>query len=200
MKLTHNERTVTQQYDAAEDFDSSSDHINETVPDDNELHPVDVAIEKIAERRRQITAKIQIERPPETVWQVLTNYEALPDFIPNLAKSQLLEHPQGGIRLEQVGQERLLKLNFNARVVLDLSESFPKEINFQMVEGDFNEYSGSWQLLPCLDSPTGTNLCYTLIVHPKRMMPVGIIEKRLSSGLKVNLLAIKKQVESIAAD
>ncbi|MBF2067897.1 MAG: SRPBCC family protein [Calothrix sp. C42_A2020_038] len=187
---------MTQQYYSTEDFDS--DQNNKLTADVDELQSIEVVIEKIAERKRKITSKIQILRPPETVWEVLTNYEALAEFIPNLTKSQRLEHPQGGIRLEQVGQERLLKFNFNARVVIDLFEVFPKEINFQMVEGDFKEYSGSWHLLPCFDSQSSTNLCYTLFVHPKRMMPVGIIEQRLSNGLKVNLLAIKKYIESLA--
>lgn len=192
---------MTQQYNPAEDFDASAqDDNNHTLAplDASELQSVEIVIEKIAERRRQITAKVEISRPPEVVWKVLTNYEALPEFIPNLAKSQLLEHPQpGGIRLEQVGTERLLKLNFNARVVLDLFESFPTEITFEMVEGDFKEYSGCWQLLGCVNNEQGTKLCYILNVHPKRLMPVGLIEQRLSSGLKINLLAIKKHVESL---
>ncbi|MCJ8280195.1 MAG: SRPBCC family protein, partial [Rivularia sp. ALOHA_DT_140] len=99
------------------------------------LQAVTVEVEKITERQRQITAKIQIPHPVEKVWQVLTDYQALPDFVPSLSSSKKLEHPSGGIRLEQIGSQRLLKLNFSARVVLDLEESFPNEISFQMVEG-----------------------------------------------------------------
>ncbi|BAZ14819.1 Streptomyces cyclase/dehydrase [Calothrix sp. NIES-4071] len=196
MKLTHNAPTVTQQYNTTSESDISDPQQNDMAPSP-ELEAIEVVIDKIAERRRQITAAVEIKRPREIVWNVLTNYEALPEFIPSLHSSQRLQHPQGGIRVEQVGRERLLKLNFSARVVLDLFESYPKEINFQMVEGDFKEYSGSWQLQPCTNKESTTNLCYTLNVHPKRLMPVGIIEQRLSSGLKVNLLAIKKHVESL---
>ncbi|MCX7596427.1 MAG: cyclase, partial [Fischerella sp.] len=106
-----------------------------------DLQAVAVQIEKIADRQRQISATIQIPQPVAKVWEVLTNYEALADFIPNLANSRLLEHPNGGIRLEQIGSQRFLRLNFSARVVLDLEEYFPKEIIFQMVEGDFKAVS-----------------------------------------------------------
>ncbi len=189
---------MTQQHNATPELDISDlNEQNDTAPSP-ELEAIEVVIEKIAERSRFLTAKVEIVRPPEIVWQVLTNYEALPEFIPSLHSSKVLSHPRpGAIRVEQVGRERLLKLNFNARVVLDLLESFPKEISFQMVEGDFKEYSGSWQLQACANNQSTTNLCYSLKVHPKRLIPVGIIEQRLSKGLKVNLLAIKKHVESM---
>ncbi|MDZ8052549.1 MAG: SRPBCC family protein [Aulosira sp. ZfuCHP01] len=157
--------------------------------------PVEIQIEKIAERQRQITAKIQIPQPVEQIWKVLTDYEALVDFIPNLAKSRLLEHPDGGIRLEQVGSQRLLNFNFCARVVLDLQEHFPKEIKFCMVEGDFKGFSGSWCLEPySLGEIIGTNLCYTIQIWPKLTMPVTIIENRLSKDLRLNLLAVYQRV------
>ncbi|MEJ6480486.1 SRPBCC family protein [Nostoc punctiforme UO1] len=161
---------------------------------------VEVQIQKIAERQRQISAKVQIPQPVEKIWKVLTDYEALPDFLPNLAKSRLIEHPNGGIRLEQVGSQRLLNFNFSARVVLDLEECFPKEINFRMVEGDFKGFSGSWCLEPySLGEYIGTNLCYTIQVWPKLTMPVGIIENRLSKDLRLNLVAIHQRVEELAS-
>ncbi|MEH2391910.1 MAG: SRPBCC family protein [Nostoc sp.] len=160
---------------------------------------VEIQIEKIAERQRQISAKVQIPQPVELIWKVLTDYEALPDFLPNLAKSRLIEHPNGGIRLEQVGSQRLLNFNFWARAVLDLEECFPKEINFRMVEGDFKGFSGSWCLEPySLGEYVGTNLYYTIQVWPKLTMPVGIIENRLSKDLRLNLLAIYQRVEELA--
>lgn len=161
------------------------------------LQDVEVQTQAVADRQRQITAKIQISYPVEQVWQVLTDYEALADFIPNLSQSRLLQHPAGGIRLEQVGSQRFLRLNFSARVVLDLEENFPHEINFNMVEGDLKAFIGSWQLKPDAISGNGTNLYYTVRVWPKRTMPVTIIERRLSSDLRVNLLAIRQRVDEL---
>lgn len=165
------------------------------------LQSVQVQVEKIAERQRQITARIQIPQPIEQVWKVLTDYEALAKFIPHLAKSRLVKHPTGGIRLEQVGSQRLLRFNFCARVVLDLKEYFPKEISFCLVEGDFKDFSGSWSLESfSLGEQMGTNLCYTLKVWPKLTMPVGIIENRLSKDLQLNLVAIRDRVVQLASN
>ncbi|TAF09666.1 MAG: cyclase [Nostocales cyanobacterium] len=176
-----------------------------TTIDDNgletnlDVETVTIQVEKLSERQRQITAKVQIPHPIEKVWKILTDYEALPQFIPNLAKSCLLEHPAGGVRLEQIGSQRLLNFKFCARVVLDLEETFPKLINFQMVEGDFKGFSGSWCLEPyALSSGQGTNLCYTIQVWPKLTMPIAIIENRLSKDLQLNLLAIRQRASELS--
>lgn len=160
-----------------------------------QVQGVEVQTEPLAQRQRQITAKIEIPHTVEQVWRVLTDYEALADFIPNLARSRRLEHPTGGIRLEQIGSQRLLSFNFSARVVVDLEENFPHEINFNMVEGDFNAFSGTWRLeTDPLSGRITTNLCYTVRIWPKRTMPIGIIERRLSNDLRSNLLAIRQRV------
>jgi ribosome-associated toxin RatA of RatAB toxin-antitoxin module len=197
---------VTKEYNATENpnFQSPSDDTNlegDLTADIVALAAkVEIEIHKIAERQRKISAKVQIPQPVEQIWKVLTDYEALPDFLPNLAKSRLIEHPNGGIRLEQVGSQRLLNFNFSARVVLDLEECFPKEINFRMVEGDFKGFSGSWYLEPySLGKYVGTNLSYTIQVWPKLTMPVGIIENRLSKDLRLNLVAIHQRVEELAS-
>ncbi|MBN3894141.1 MAG: SRPBCC family protein [Nostoc sp. NOS(2021)] len=197
---------MTKKQNTTENPDFLSPTDDTKLEEDLLTHPValsakvEVEIEKIAERQRRITAKVQIPHPVEQIWKVLTDYEALPDFLPNLAKSRLIEHPNGGIRLEQVGSQRLLNFNFWARVVLDLEECFPKEINFRMVEGDFKGFSGRWCLEPySLGEYIGTNLCYTIQVWPKLTMPVGIIENRLSKDLQLNLLAIHQRVGELAS-
>ena len=158
---------------------------------------VEVQTDRAEGRQRQISAKIQIPYSIEQVWQILTDYDRLSDFIPNLAKSRRIAHPQGGIRIEQVGTQSLLKLKFCARVVLDMVEHFPHQLDFCMVEGDFKQFSGSWTLQPVASgsqlcgSKLCTELCYVIVVLPPRTMPVGMIENRLKSGLVTNLSAIR---------
>lgn len=153
----------------------------------------DVAIstEKLTGRQRRILAEIQIPCSLEQVWQVLTDYDQLADFIPNLTKSQLIPHPEGGIRLEQIGSQCFLNVKFCARVVLDMVERFPQELGFSMVEGDFRQFEGVWRLEPLASAGAPmTRLCYDLTVLPPRAMPVGLIERHICKNLCDNLQAI----------
>ncbi|PZD71808.1 hypothetical protein C1752_04462 [Acaryochloris thomasi RCC1774] len=181
--------------------DAISDQELQSIPPTSEaeaeaLAAVSLETEKLEKRQRQIIAKTVLPYSQEQVWQVLTDYERLADFIPNLATSQLLEHPQEGIRLEQIGVQSALFLKFSARVVLDMTEDFLNAIHFEMVEGDFKAFSGDWLLEPAAD---GTQLTYSLFIWPKRTMPIIAIEKRLRYDLPRNLLAVQRRLEMLHA-
>jgi len=152
---------------------------------------VAITTEKLEGRRRRILATTQVPFHLEQVWQILTDYDHLADFIPNLTESQRIAHPEGGIRLVQVGAQCFLHVKFCARVVLDMVEAFPEELQFSMVEGDFRQFEGRWLLEPINsgDLP-GTQLSYDLFVLPPRAMPAGLIERHIRRDLSQNLKAV----------
>jgi ribosome-associated toxin RatA of RatAB toxin-antitoxin module len=186
-------RELNAQLMAEKDLDFMADTLELELPE-LALQEVEVQTDRAEGRQRQISAKIQLPYSIEQIWQILTDYDRLAEFIPNLAKSCRIDHPQGGIRIEQVGTQSLLKLKFCARVVLDMVEQFPHQIDFCMVEGDFKQFSGSWMLQAAAEG-TGTELCYVISVLPPRAMPVGMIEKRLKSSLVTNLSAIRQRAD-----
>lgn len=164
--------------------------------DPTELAAVSLKTQRLEKRHRQVQAQIFLPFAPEQIWNVLIDYEALADFIPNLAKSQRLSHPEG-VRIEQVGVKNALFLKFSARVVLDMVEEFPHAIHFKMVEGDFKAFSGSWKMQASTQDSTGTTLIYTLQVCPTRLIPVKAIEQQLGKDLPRNLLAIRQRLYQV---
>lgn len=169
--------------------DSASVDSNAAMTDTDE--GVSISTEKLDGRRRRIVATTQLPFALEQVWQVLTDYDSLADFIPNLTQSQRVAHPEGGIRLEQMGAQCFLNVKFCARVVLDMLETFPKEIQFTMVEGDFRQFEGRWLLEPLpAGNNQGTQLSYDLLVLPPRAMPAGLIERHIRRDLSQNLTAV----------
>jgi len=159
---------------------------------------IEVTTEILQGRKRRIAAQAIIPFELEQLWQILTDYDHLADFIPSLESSRRIDHPDDGTRIEQIGSQRLLKFNFCARVILDMFETFPYRIDFKMVEGDFKEFYGAWTLHPTNEGDTpNTLLAYTLDVLPARIMPVSLIEKKLSHNLKVNFMSIHQQAEAL---
>ena len=167
--------------------------------DPNILETVTVTSEKLQGRQRRITAEIAIPQTIENVWRVLTDYEHLADFIPNLAKSRRLPDEDGKIRIEQIGSQCLFNLKFCARVVLQMQEQFPQCIGFEMVEGDFKGFNGAWKLAETsVEGEAGTVLTYELLVLPRLTMPIGLIEKRLRHDMAVNLSAIYQRTLAVS--
>ncbi|MEO1068191.1 MAG: SRPBCC family protein [Cyanobacteria bacterium J06638_6] len=160
-----------------------------------------IETEKLASQQRRISAFTDVAATAEQVWQVLTDYDNLANFIPNLAHSQRLNHPAGGIRLEQIGSQCFLNIKFCARVVIDLVETFPQELCFSMVEGDFRHFEGKWTLEPSGSTPHElVRLGYELVICPPRAMPVGLIERHIRHDLSQNLRAISDRTTILFAN
>ena len=156
---------------------------------------VNISTEKRPARERRILASVIIPQPIEKVWQVITDYEKLADFIPSLTTSKLIPNSEGCTRIEQIGAQCFLKVKFCARVVLDMTENFPHEVGFLMKEGDFKRFEGAWRLEP---DDQGTKLSYDLLVKAPAAMPAPLIERHLRNNLISNLLAIHQRTLDIA--
>ncbi|MCS6782460.1 MAG: SRPBCC family protein [Gloeomargarita sp. SKYBB_i_bin120] len=166
-------------------------------PPPDELADVTVAIEPLNPGERRICAVITIPQPVEPIWRVLTDYDKLADFLPSVVLSRRVPHPEGKIRLEQVGAHGFLKFHFRARMVLDIEEFYPERIAFNGVEGDFVIFRGAWELHPQHQT---TQLCYTVHLRPRVGLPVRLIEGQIRRGVALNLLAIRQRVAQLATD
>ncbi len=155
------------------------------------LPAVMITTEKLDDRSRRIRATITVPCSLEHLWQILTDYDHLATFIPNLTLSRRIDHPQGGIRLEQMGAQCFLNIQFCARVVLDMVEQFPHRLGFDLVEGDFRRFQGAWSLEP-VETEEGqwVQLSYEVTVLPPRAIPAKLIEHHLRRDLTANLQAI----------
>ena len=160
---------------------------------------VQVRVEKLEKRQRRVLAQIQIPYALDRVWQVIADYEAFREFMPNLIESRRLQHSKAGDRIEQVRTKSFMGMNFSARSVFDVQEEFPHQIHYQLVEGDMKAFSGYWRLKPInfSEPEAGTNLIYDFFVSPKRIFPMALVEQVLSHDVPANLLAIRQRVADL---
>ncbi|XP_042401820.1 uncharacterized protein LOC121991827 [Zingiber officinale] len=162
---------------------------------------VNCEVDVVSWRERRVRAWILVNADVESVWSVLTDYERLADFIPNLIYSERIPCPhKGRIWLEQRGLQRALYWNIEARVVLDLQE-FPNsangsELHFSMVDGDFDKFEGKWNVKAGPRSSMAT-LSYEVTVVPRFNFPTIFLERIIRSDLPVNLRAIAWRAERI---
>ncbi|OMO52019.1 hypothetical protein CCACVL1_29425 [Corchorus capsularis] len=165
----------------------------------NRSRKVHCEVEVISWRERRIKAEISVAADIDSVWNALTDYERLADFIPNLVCSGRIPCPHPGrIWLEQRGLQRALYWHIEARVVLDLQEipnsSNGRELHFSMVDGDFKKFEGKWSVKSGTRSST-TILSYEVSVIPRFNFPAIFLERIIRSDLPVNLRALAGQAE-----
>ena len=150
-------------------------------------------MERLPQGTRRLAAELKSSLPVQLLWDVLTDYENLSRFIPNLSTSELIQRKGQTVRLQQVGSQQLLGLRFSAQVQLELSE-FRQDglLQFRMVKGDFRRFEGSWQIRR---RPDGSSLLYELTVQGCLGMPIGLIEERLRDDLTSNLDAVVQEAQ-----
>ncbi|KAF3794415.1 hypothetical protein EJ110_NYTH02347 [Nymphaea thermarum] len=166
-----------------------------------------IKIEKSGRNRRRVRARVRVATSLEAVWDVLTDYERLIDFIPGLAVCRLIERSGGFVRMFQIGQQSLaFGFKFNAKGTMDCYENdlelLPfgrrRNIDFTMIEGDFQLFRGKWSMVQAEEShisffPRTTFLSYIVDVEPKLWLPVSLVEKRLCNEIELNLLSIREE-------
>jgi ribosome-associated toxin RatA of RatAB toxin-antitoxin module len=140
-----------------------------------------------------VEAEVSIEAPMKAVWEVLTDYDSLADFIPGMTESRLLERDQEGRALiEQKGALWHFPLVFERRLVLSVKEKPMRHIAFRMREGDFDSYGGHWRLRR-MQGTVSLNLSIEAS-HPTGL-PRFLVARSLKRAAKRSLLAIAREVE-----
>ncbi len=174
----------------------SSSHPEETPtllapPLDCSLDTIQQEIERLPSGKRRLAMQLRLQADPAAIWDVITDYDNLHRFIPNLEHSRIVWRREGLIGVEQVGTQLLCGLRFSARVTLELREETGSgRLPFRMVQGDFRCFEGEWRVGR---DATSSWLFYDLLVQGKPGMPIGLIEQRLQQDLANNLRGVQRE-------
>ena len=155
------------------------------------LDTIQQEMERLDQGARRLAVQLRLPLDPQWIWAVLTDYNNLNRYIPNLSSSRQLWRRGNRVGLEQVGTQQFCGLRFTARVELELEEDPDQgELRFEMRSGDFRRFDGLWRV----DSDAmSTRLLYSLTVQGKPGMPIGLIEQRLQQDLANNLRGVQRE-------
>jgi len=109
----------------------------------------DVAVES---RRREdaleVVCRAIVEAPSDIVWQTLTDYDRLAEFIPGMRSSRVLERRGAAAVVEQSGEAGLLFLSFPIEVTLVSTERPPYALEVRMLKGNLKRLDGAYRIEP----------------------------------------------------
>ena len=152
-------------------------------------------MEKLSGGTRRLAAQLTTSASFDSLWSVLTDYDRLSLFIPNLLSSKQIFRNNNNVHLKQVGAQDFLGMKFSAEVTINLFEE--KDIGllrFNLIKGDFRKFEGSWKIKQ-INNTSKNSLIYDLTVQGCQWMPIKMIEKRLKKDLSENLIAVDKQAK-----
>jgi len=154
-----------------------------------------------AERRDEgveVSARAFVAAPAAVAWQVLTDYERLPTFVPGIAKSVVRERRGARLRLEQAGEARFFIFSFPIEVQLEVTESRPDWVVSRSVGGNVRRMIGRYELFPDL-ARGGVLLVYSGLIEPDFDLPPLVGTAALRSMAEEQFRAMVAEIERLGA-
>jgi len=141
-----------------------------------------------------VRAHAMVAAPVALVWQVLTDYENIPQFIPGIARSVLLMRAQDRVLLEQQGEARFFLFSFPIVVRYEVQEAAPHWLASRAVSGNLRRMSGRYDLNPNAVRP-GVQIDYTGEIEPDFDLPPLIGPFVLRSMVREQFTAMIDEIE-----
>ena len=142
----------------------------------NDYRTIEQTMEKLSGGTRRLAAQLTTYASFESLWSVLTDYDRLNLYIPNLLSSKKIFQKENNVHLKQVGAQDFLGMKFSAEVTINLFEE--KDLGllkFNLIKGDFRKFEGSWKI-QSIRNTSKNSLIYDLTVQGCQWMPIGMIE------------------------
>lgn len=133
----------------------------------------EVAVKRVdseGEQVFEVSASGTVRASPAAVWKVLTDYEAMPGFVPDLEKNSVISRTGNRVILEQSGVARFLFLSRTINLIVHVAEEPMSSIEIKLVTGDMKVYHCRWEMTPVPETG-GTRIVYTGKMVPKFYVP-----------------------------
>lgn len=130
----------------------------------------------------------------DAIWQVLTDYEHLSQFIEEMDSSGVLADSGNAKIIYQAGTGSFLFFRRHLYVKLMVQEFFPDSISFYQLHGPFKDYYGYWHLTK--DETTGVTTTQCIVVaKPDFFVPGFIYRLVISKNYRKILTDVLTEVE-----
>jgi hypothetical protein len=123
----------------------------------------------------RVAASFEVQQGADVVLAVLSDYEQIPRFMPDVRTSVIRERAPGRLVVEQEAVSQFLMFSKNVHLVLEVIESRDGIRFVDRCGRSFTHYEGAWRVAQKDD---GTTVTYDLIARPVFDVP-GFILKRL---------------------
>jgi carbon monoxide dehydrogenase subunit G len=138
-----------------------------------------------------IEASFEAPVPPALAWQVLTDFERMETFVPNLADSRIIVSEDQRLTILQHGIARFgpLTARFESERVVTLTP--PTVIRSVQTRGTMDKLESVTTFTP---SPTGTRLAYHVEVVPGALFPDVLTRHFLDHEVREQFEAIVREM------
>jgi ribosome-associated toxin RatA of RatAB toxin-antitoxin module len=93
-----------------------------------------------------VSGELTVPVSPATAWAVLTDYERVPEFVPGMRVSRVLEQSGNTRVVEQQGEMQANNMRMLFMGTLRITEEPTSRLSVQFLSGTFRNMQGQWTL------------------------------------------------------
>ena len=138
-----------------------------------------------------VRAAFEVPQPAEIAFAVLTDYEAIPRFMPNISSSVVLERENGRVVVEQQAVSRLMMFSKRLHLVLDIEEGAGTLTFSDRCRRSFARYEGEWRLS---ERNGRTLIIYELLAQPTFDVPEFVLRRVLKRDSRELIARVKREI------
>lgn len=143
----------------------------------------------------QVAARFVVPRPAPVAVTVLTDYDRIATFMPNLTKSQVLSESGDTVVVEQEAVAKLMMFSRRIHLLLEVHQE-GSQIRFRDRSGrSFRAYEGQWRVTP--DGETAV-IDYELAADPAFAVPRFVLKRMLERDAKQMIEHLRAEIASRA--
>ena len=140
----------------------------------------------------EVVCRAKVAAPPELIWQTLTDYGRLAEFIPGMRTSKVVSQNGAVTVVEQSGEARFLFVSFPIEITIASTERPPHEIDASLLKGNLKRLEGAYRIVP--QAGGGALVTWTGVIEAESMPPL-IGELLMRSNIEDQFHGMVREIE-----
>jgi len=142
-----------------------------------------------------ISARATIKAPYALIWQTLTDYDHLSEFIPGMVKSHVIERRGDAAIVEETGKAGFLFFTYSIEVVVESLEEPPAFIGIHVLKGNLKQLDGGYRIEKTGYKDDEFVLRWSGIIEPSISLPLFITVPLMRANISDQFRGMVKEIE-----
>ena len=141
----------------------------------------------------EVRARATIDAPHAVVWDTLTDYNRLSEFIPGMLKSRIVEWRGNEAIVEQLGEAKFLFFSFPIDVTVGSASLPPDAITVRVIRGNLKRLEGGYRIERVDEGRVV--LRWTGLIEPDAILPPLLGEAVMRANIEDQFTGMVREIE-----